>query len=339
MFCAFQLDGGAVHLQPHRPAKPLVEAEDRPQEFRSTGTGQPRDAEDFAPPTLEADGVWQGGGAQVLHGQMHRQVGHRVPFTGLEIRIDTCHFPNQGRLGKLAAAPRQAHLAIAQHRYLVAHVEHVPQAVRDVDHGHSGIRLFAQDFVQPLRLRCGEGGGGFVQHQQGGARGEGSGNLHKLLFGETQPADSRGRARMCETHACQRLQSAFVRRLAADASRRRRGGEQQIVGDGEIVDEAQFLRAQGDAGLERLGCAARPIGRTGERQRSGVRLFETHHDPGQGGLAGAVFAHEAVNGAGCDGQVHIPQHLGCEGLADARHGDGGRGSLATPWFGGVRDRG
>lgn len=116
-------------------------------------------------------------------------------------------------------------------------------------------------------------------------------------------------------------------------------GSNRLSGDGEIVDEAEFLGAQGDAGLERLGCAPRLVRRTGERQRPGVCLFEAHHDLGQGGLAGAVFANEAVNGAGRDAPVHIPQHFGCEGLADARCGDGRRGSVATAWFGSVRDRG
>ena len=93
--------------------------------------------------------------------------------------------------------------------------------------------------------------------------------------------------------------------------------QQDVLGDGQIVDETQFLGTNGNARAKRVGRVGWPVGLAVEKQRSGVRIFETDNDLSQRRFAGPVLANQSVDAAGRNLQVDIPQHGSGKRLADS----------------------
>ena len=90
----------------------------------------------------------------------------------------------------------QPNLAVSQNGDAIAYGEDIAEPVRDVDDGDAVARLLAQDCVQAIRLRSGQGRGGFVQYQEFRVGCERPCDFNKLFPGKAQLADPGGRGRI-----------------------------------------------------------------------------------------------------------------------------------------------
>ena len=78
--------------------------------------------------------------------------------------------------------------------------------------------------------------------------------------------------------------------------------EQDVLRDGQVIAERQFLVDQRDAGLACLERAGRCIRRAADRHLPGVGTESASDDVHQRALAGAVLADQRVHAPGRDGQ-------------------------------------
>ena len=175
---------------------------------------------------------------------------------------------------------------------------------RDEDAGPAG--RGAVDGVPERRAGAeSDAGRGLVEDEQVRLVGEGGGEREAPPQPERQVADERAGGR--------REVGLQVGRSRAERLRR----ERQVLGDGEVLPEAEPLRHVAEPPAGRAG------GRAAEQQDPpGRRPQQAEEQPDEGGLAGAVGAEEADHLAGSHLEVHAGD--GGEG-AEAAHGALGDG--------------
>jgi hypothetical protein len=108
----------------------------------------------------------------------------------------------------------------------------------------------------------------------------------------------------------------------------RHASHEDVGGDRQVGDEADFLRHHADAGAKRVARRAQTEERAGEANLAGVGSVHAHQDANERRLPRAVLARQGVHLAGVDVEVDAAQRV-CPGeaLVKAARGeerDGGR---------------
>ena len=178
----------------------------------------------------------------------------------------------------------------------------------DVDDGHTVGGQVTDDPEQVGDTTLVEHRRRLVQDQQPGLVGQGPRHADDLLRRRCEAADRPAGRDVGMAEPAQQLPGPPVGGgRAAEARRGELVAEEDVLRDGEVGHQVEFLVDRGDAQLDR-----------GDRVGDGhidavptdaalVRLVGAGHDLDQGGLAGAVLAEQAVHLAGANVQVHPVQ--------------------------------
>ena len=160
--------------------------------------------------------------------------------------------------------------------------------------------------------------GGLVQDQDVGAAEQGLEDLDPLLHAHRQLRDRGVEVDLQPVVALERLDlgpGAGDAALQGDATL---GAQQQVLQDGERLDQHEMLVDHADAGLDRILRAANGPLLPVDQDLAAVGLVEAVEDVHQRRLAGAVLADDAVDRAGRDDEVDRPVGVdGAEPLVDA----------------------
>ncbi len=247
----------------------------------------------------------------------------RIVQLGVEARQVAADHHLDDRLGAdLVARQRPGIAAVAQHGDAVGELVHLRHAVADVDQRDALRAQLAHQPEQVLGLARGQRGGGLVEHQDARLAVQRAGDLDHLLLGDGQAADGRARPER-RAEALQDRRAAGFHGGAIDlpAGAAKLAAEIDVLGDRQVRRQRQLLVDDGDAGA--LG-----VLRTVDRQRlaadqdlaARIGAVRAREDLHQGGLAGAVLAHQGQDLAAPRLQPDVAQraHAG-EGLGDPPH--------------------
>lgn len=224
----------------------------------------------------------------------------------------------------LGGAHAGDHLATAHHADVVGDLHDLAQLVGDQDDGLALIAQPAQDAEQVICLGRGQHAGGFVQDQDVGAAIQGLEDLDPLLVTDRQILDQ---------FVGIDLQFVFLRQALQFLPRPRQRGAQQrpVLGPQddvfqhcEILHQLEMLEYHADAGADRRLAVGDRDGLARDQDFPRVRPVKAIQDRHQGGLAGAVFADDAVDGATRHNQIDVPVGLDrTERLGNPAQFDGG----------------
>src|SRR5688572_27017045 len=147
-----------------------------------------------------------------------------------------------------------------------------------------------------------------------------TGDFHELLLPDTQLADRLRRVDVLKTHALE-LSTRDVRHLRVSNESRARGksSELEVLGDTKRLNQAELLQHHANTRTLRRDTADRRIGRTVEKQLSGIWSSNARDDPGQRALARTVLACQCDHFARCDRETHALEHGRSERLAHLAH--------------------
>ena len=209
-------------------------------------------------------------------------------------------------------------MAVAEDGHAVAQAEDLLHAVRDVDHAEPAFAQAADNREEHLGLPLGQRGGRFVEDDDARVRRDGPGDRDHLLLGDGEGAHGYRRierhAQLGEQpgggggHGAVVDQAEAANRLAA---------QEDVLGDRQVGLELELLVHGADAELLRVGGILDVDGRAGQVNRATVGLVDAAEDLDQGGLAGAVLAHQGVHLARAEIEPGPGQRLHAgEGLRD-----------------------
>ena len=216
------------------------------------------------------------------------------------------HREDELRLVEVGAGDLGGDLAVAEHGGAVADREHLGQAVGDVEHGDALGLEAAEDAEERGDLGAGERGGGLVEHEDARAVGEGAGDHHEVALGGGERGDDGAgvhrQAEVGEDGAGPGFHRAAV---DEDALAEAGAAGEDILGDGELFEDLDFLRDVDDAGGGGLGGGgeADRLAGKGDAAGEGAGGVDAVEDLDERRLAGAVLAEERVDLAGADGDV------------------------------------
>ena len=246
------------------PAQALGGAEKGLQDLRPAGAEQPEDAEDLTAADGEADIAHGGPPAAAASRHLERepfdpQRGTRRRWPRHDIMLQKLAADHQAdQLAAAEVADRQAAhaAAVAQHGDPRGKLEHLIQAMRDVDDGHALARELSDDLEQVVALGRRQGRGGLVHDQNAGIQRERLGDLDQLLLADAQACDlARGIRGEPEPRAESARRGEQPPAIDEQARDQRLAAEKDVLGDAELGHEAQLLVDDGDAAAPpRRGC-------------------------------------------------------------------------------------
>ena len=169
-----------------------------------------------------------------------------------------------------------------------------------------------------LRLR--ERRRGFVEHQHAGLDRERPRDLHQLLARDAQAAGAR--PHVADLRQSEVIPKAF--RLAdhppavQQSPESRLASEKDVLGDGQVGRQRQFLVDQPDPEPVRVGHIADVHTPSVVDNLAGVGTVDAAEDLDERGFAGAVLAEQRVDLAGPQLEVHaVERHDAAEALRHA----------------------
>ena len=271
------------------------------------------------PHTREADIVDAGSTRDVLEAQQfaaRRASPSWIVIADLTVR----HQPDQRLERRLGEREGPHRPAIAQHRDALANLGELAHAMRDVDDRHAGAGHAADDLEQAIDLPRRQCRRRLVHHEHAGAPEQGLRHFDHLLFGDAEAIDAAIRIDL-QAHFVQAAASRLAKAGAVDDARPSRlVAEQDVFGDGELRNEAQFLVDGRDA--ERLGVARRSDRhrRALEKDFPGILRVRAAENLHQRRLARAVLAEEHVHFARAEVEIDaVERNDAGERFANAAH--------------------
>jgi hypothetical protein len=213
-------------------------------------------------------------------------------------------------------------LVVADDGDLVGDRQHLAELVRDEDDGQALGLQAAQVVEERVDLLGHQDRGGLVEDQDPGAAVEDLEDLHPLAVGD---------AEVLHEHVGAHPEAVRVGELAdpgpglaADAVQLL-AAEDHVLQHGEVVGEHEVLVHHADAAGDGVARVVEDGLLAVDRDGALVRLLHAVEDLHEGGLAGAVLAHQGVHGAAAHGDVDVVvgDDAG-EALGDAAQFDSGR---------------
>ncbi len=184
-------------------------------------------------------------------------------------------------------------VAIAEDGDGVGDLGEFVKAMGDVDDGYAALGEAADYAEEHLGFVTGEGGSGFIEHQDGGVEGHCLGDLDDLLlcYAETGGflVDVEIDAHFCEDFAGAATGGGPVEHEGGDAGFLRDSAEKDVFGDGQFGDDAEFLVDGGDAVAEGVGGGIEFDGLAVHGDLAVSGLDRSGEDFDESAFAGSVF--------------------------------------------------
>ena len=228
------------------------------------------------------------------------------------------HDQQDGLLGhRLADAPLARDLAVAQDDHPVGDLEHLVEAMRDVDHADAPGAKVPERREQAHHLVRRQAGGRLVEDEDLGLLRQRAGDGDQRLLGPAEALDADVRIDV-GAEDVERPRRAPARRRPVHHPEPPRISQRQadVLGDGHPVDQAEVLMDEGDRQPpQRLGHVPAAIA-----DGAFVQRIDAREDLDQGGLSGAVLAEERDDLAGADVHADVVERLrAAEELGDVPH--------------------
>ena len=199
--------------------------------------------------------------------------------------------------------------AVAQHRHLIAELEDFLHPMRDIDHRDAALLQMRQQLKQMLAFVRGERTGRFVHDDDPRAGADRGGNLNNLFLASRELANRLVNVEVSLDFAQHGAGALAHLRAVHPASAAGQVAEAEILGDGEVWTEGEFLMDHGDAelaGHERVGRMNPP---SVELDFAFVRGVNAGENLSERAFARAVFADERMATALFDGEAYtIERH-------------------------------
>ncbi len=172
------------------------------------------------------------------------------------------------------------------------------ELVADEEDRLAGRLQLADDAVELLHLLVGERGGRLVHDDDLGVHGKGARDGDQMLARDGEIAEARRRIEVDLELVEDRL-GARVHRLPVEQPEAagERMAEEDVLGDGELVEEHRLLVGRRDAAHEGDLGVADLDGRAVHQDLAGIGRVDAGEDLHQRRLAGAVLADERGDGA------------------------------------------
>ncbi len=325
-------DGCAVHG--HGSGVGLVDAVEEARELGAAGAEEPGEAHDLAAAELDVGRVERalpadaGGPVHGLaRGDLARGALAVEGAEGLQVLAD--HLGDEPGPVDVAREVLAHEPAVAEHREAVADREDLVEEVGDEEDGDALVAEAAHHAEEALDLVGVEAGGRLVEDQDLRVEHGRPADRHELLQREADGGERRARIQVAEPHARQHLGGGGVRALPIDAEAAAPlVAEHDVLADGEVPAEVDLLVDRGDPRGLRVGGAGEAALGAVDDDASGVDPVDARERRDQRRLPGAVLAHERVDLAGEEPEVHPVERLDArEGDGDAPHLDDGAGCL------------
>ena len=175
----FQAEG--LPIQFNGPGIPLVRTEKQSGQFRSAGTHQASQGQDFSPSGFQGNSL-DGRASREARGLETYCPGLGFALGEFLIQGATDHAFDQAFPSALIDGKRPGMGAIAQHHHPIGDLKDFIQAMTDVNHPQTPLAALVNDGKETLDLAGGQYGRRFVQHQDPCFQAQGPGNLHRLLL-------------------------------------------------------------------------------------------------------------------------------------------------------------
>ena len=229
-----------------------------------------------------------------------------------------------------AISRRDDAVAVAQHRHAIGEIEHLPEAMRDVENGDAAGLQPPHDLEQAIDVLEIEGRGGLVHDQHAELADDRLRDLDQLLVRHADRADHAIGIGVDPELAQDAPDLATRLAPAHDPVSGGLGAQEDVLDDGERRNDLELLRDHRDAGLPRGQRVAERHGRAVELDPAlvGAQAAAQHVD--DGALAGTILADQGMDLAGTQVEVDAVEDLDpVEALAQARGAQCGAG-LACP---------
>ncbi|VXB91015.1 hypothetical protein CITRIK5_70212 [Citricoccus sp. K5] len=260
---------------------------------------------------------------QAVHLERHGGIGRDGLPRREHVRdLAAGHEPDQLRLrglGDMEAVRGAA--AVLDDGDAVPDLADLLQAVRDVDDGDALGRELADHPEQVLDLAGVQDGTGLIHDDQLGVPRERAGHADDLLVrgGERADLPRRGEAAMAQP-----LQEGPRGRVGPlhvqHAPGRPLVAQEDVLRDGQPADHVELLVHRGDAEVQRCGGALELDGTALPEDLALIRSMYAGERLDEGGLAGPVLAHDAVDLSGTHVEVDSLERLdGGEALGESAH--------------------
>jgi hypothetical protein len=209
---------------------------------------------------------------------------------------------------------------VAQHRHPVGQKEDFLQSMRDINDPDPALAQQPHNPEQPLHVVLGQRRRRLVHNQDARVVRQRLGDLHPLPVTDRKRADQQVRIEVVDIEVGQQLQRPPSHLGPVDPAEPplRRMPHEDVLGDGQLREQQQFLIDGRDPGRLRL-LRRGEIGRLAvERHRAGIGPVHARHDLDQRRLAGAILAKQRMHFACLDVEADVRQrpHAG-KRFADA----------------------
>ena len=242
------------------------------------------------------------------------------------------HLVDQPRLADRRSRALGDVAAVAEHRDAVRNTKDVFEEMRDEDDALARCAEAPQDAEQQFHLGRRQGRGRLVQDDDAGPGEYDPGDLDQLLQADRQRSDAlagvevepeiRQLAARRLPHAAPAYEPARPRRLLA---------KKHVLGHGQVGHGREFLVHHADAGRDALARRPELHLPASHGHPTTTRPMHARDDLHEGGFAGAVLAHEAVDLALLQREINAAQGLhAAEALGHAGHLEGWWGHRASP---------
>jgi hypothetical protein len=178
--------------------------------------------------------------------------------------------------------------------------------VADQHDTHSAAAQFTRERKQGTGFGFRQGRCRLVHDEHAGLGGECLGDLDQLLFANPKGTDRRGRVgakaerRQCPPRGVEHRSAIGKSEASPDFL-----AEEDVIDDGQCVDEIQFLVNDHDAGLRRVAHIRESCRDAPHADRSRVGRIQAAEHLHQAGLARAVFTDQRMDLACSDVEVHV----------------------------------
>ena len=262
-------------------------------------------------------------GGEVFHLEYHL-AGNVFPG-GVQVgQLPAHHLGDDEVGGQLLGGPGADVLAVPHDGNFVADAEDLVHFMADIDDGNALGPQLVHNGEQGLHLGGGQGGRGLVQNQHLAVGGYGLGDLHQLHLGHTQGAQL-GRGVKIQVDLLQHLGGVLIHLVVVhhgDGSHLLGGipAHVDVFADAALGNGLQLLMDHGDAPVQGIQRSLDLYGFSLVDDFALVHVINAEHAFHQRGLAGAVFTHQGVNGAGAELQLRVVKRLDAgERFDDATH--------------------
>ena len=265
----------------------------------------------------EADAVYAGA-AQIFYLQ-HLRPLRNPDARVLLVQLAANHHFDQAIFVDIADRVFADPFAIAQYGDPVADLEDFLQPMRDVDDAATiGTQLFNHP-EQGAGFGIGQGIGGLVHDDDVRLERQRLGDFHHLLGADAEITDP-GLGRLTDLQPIQQYLGVGVEPGPVDFAEGidRLATEKNVLGNGQLVQQVQFLMNDADTGLLRVARTLETAGLATITDLAGIRLIDTGQYLHHGGFTGAILAHQRHHLARIHVEPGLIQRLDAgKGLVDA----------------------